>query len=96
MTQQIVVFAIVALAFGYASWKLMPRAWRTRLAQSAVRWMQGRGLSQAGATALERRLSTSGCGECDSCGTCGTAAGPASASDVSVVRFASDRAKAGP
>ena len=71
MLQQIVVFAIVAVAAAYAGWKLMPRALRARLAQASVGWARRRGkLSDAYAAALAQRLTASGCGACDSCGAC--------------------------
>jgi hypothetical protein len=86
--QEIAVFAIVALAAGYATWKLMPRALRARLAQATVGWAQRRGrLSDEQAAALARRLTASGCGQCDSCGTCGPAPAPPAPSDASVLRF---------
>ena len=87
--QDIAVFVIVALAAGYAAWKLMPRALRVRLAQATVGWAQRRGrLSDQHAAALARRLTAGGCGQCDSCGTCGPAPGPAAPPDTSVLRFA--------
>jgi hypothetical protein len=84
--EQAAVFVIVALAGLYASWKLMPRALRARLAQAGVGWARRRGrLSGDEAAALTRRLTASGCGSCDSCGSCVTK--PGAAPDTSVLRI---------
>ena len=74
MTQQLAVYAIVALAALYVAWKLMPRALRARLAGAMVRRARrgGRLSDQAGAD-LARRLTANGCGSCDSCGACAPA-----------------------
>ena len=51
MLQQLIVALVVMTAFGYASWTLMPAAWRLSLARRL-------GLKQP---------ATSGCGSCGSC-----------------------------
>jgi len=85
MTQEAVVFAIVALAAAYAAWRLMPRVLRGRLAHAMAGFARRRGrLSDRDAAALARRLTASGCGSCDSCGPCGPE--PAAAPNVSVLR----------
>jgi hypothetical protein len=84
--QAAAVAVIVALAAVYATWKLMPRALRARLASGVVGWARRRGrLTEDGATLLSRRLNAGGCGSCDSCGSCGPK--DAAASEASAMRF---------
>ena len=84
--QAVAVAVIVALAAVYATWKLMPRAIRARLASGVVGWARLRGrLSEDDAALLSRRLTAGGCGSCDSCGSCGPK--DAAASDASVMRY---------
>ena len=87
MLQQIAVGVIVALAALYATWKLLPRGLRARLAQAvARRARRGGWLDPAEEASLARRLAAGGCGSCDSCGTC--APESLAAQDATVVRFA--------
>ncbi|MBK8740444.1 MAG: hypothetical protein IPM02_13365 [Betaproteobacteria bacterium] len=86
MFQQIAVGVIVALAALYATWKLLPRGLRVRLAQAvAGRARRGGWLDPGAAATLARRLAAGGCGSCDSCGTC--APESLAAQDATVVRF---------
>ena len=83
--QTIAVFAIVALAAAYATWKLLPRALKGRLAEQVVRSARRRaGLSDRAAAALSQRLNRGGCGSCDACDTGGAKA--AAAAGAAVVR----------
>ena len=83
--QAATIAVIVALAAVYATWKLMPRAVRARLASRVVGWARRRGrLSEDDAALLSRRLNAGGCGSCDSCGSCSPK--DAAASDASVIR----------
>lgn len=71
--QEVAVFVIVALAALYAAWKVMPGAWRARLAQPVLGWARRRGwLSDPAAAVLARRLNAGLCGSCDDCGGCGS------------------------
>lgn len=86
--QTIVVAVIVACAALFAVWRLMPRAWRVRLASllaaGARRHVR---LSEDGAQALARKLAVGACGSCDSCGSCGPAQ-PAAPRAAPLVRLA--------
>ena len=72
MTQQIIVWLIVALAALYAVWRWMPAAWRRAAASQLAAGSHRAGLVDAErARQLEATLAkTSGCGSCDSCGAC--------------------------
>lgn len=84
--QAAIVAVIVAVAVAYATWKLMPRAVRVRLATGLVGWARRRGrLDDDAAARLARRMTAGGCGSCDSCGTCSPK--DAAASDASVLRY---------
>ena len=83
--QTAIVAVIVALAAVYATWKLMPRAVRARIASGVVGLARRRGrLSEGDAERLSRRLNAGGCGSCDSCGSCRPK--DAAATDASVMR----------
>lgn len=73
IVQDLLVFAIVAIAMSYAGLKLMPAAWRKSLASHAALLAARSGLSDAQVRRVEAKLSTSGaCGSCDSCKACAT------------------------
>jgi hypothetical protein len=90
--QEGAVFVIVALAAGYAASRLMPRALRIRLARTIVSRARRRwGFSDRGSAAIERHLSSGGCGSCDSCGGCPP--GPAAGSGSAALRYVPDAAR---
>jgi hypothetical protein len=70
--QQLIVFAIVALAAVYAAWHWMPAGWRRALAARLAAGSRRAGLVDAErADWLAASLARSaGCGSCDSCGAC--------------------------
>jgi hypothetical protein len=69
--QAVTVAIVVVLAACYATWTLMPRSVRARLAARVVGWMRARGrLSDDEAVALSRRMIGGGCGNCDSRASC--------------------------
>jgi hypothetical protein len=69
--QGVIVAVIVVLAACYATWTLMPRSVRARLASRVVGFARARGrLSDDEAIALSRRIIGGGCGNCDSRGSC--------------------------
>jgi hypothetical protein len=71
--QSAIVFLVVAIAASYATWKLMPAAWRRALAGHAASWGARAGLSAETARRVEAKLATGGaCGSCDSCKACAT------------------------
>lgn len=82
MIEHGVVFAIVAVATGYAVWKLMPRVLRQRLAAALVQAATGRGRMSHERTAhWQRRLAGGDCGVCESCGGCASKSTASSAPD---------------
>ena len=73
MIEHAIVFIVVAVASGYAVWRLMPRTLRARSAATLVRLAQRRaGLSREQAARIERRIAVNECSACDSCGGCGS------------------------
>lgn len=62
MLQTLIVAALVALAFGYTAWTLMPAAWRQGLRRRL-------GMSGASGTASD----AAGCGGCSGCAGAGAA-----------------------
>src|SRR5678815_1864823 len=69
--QAVIVAVIVVLAACYATWTLMPRSVRARLATRVVGFARARGrLSDDEAIALSGRIIGGGCGNCDSRGLC--------------------------
>jgi hypothetical protein len=73
--QSAVVLVVVAIAATYATWKLMPAAWRRALAGQVASWGSRAGLSAETARRVEAKLATGGaCGSCDSCRACATPA----------------------
>jgi len=87
--QEAAVLVIVALAAGYAAWRLMPRALRIRLARTVISRARRRwGFSDRDAAAIEPRLASGGCGSCGSCGGCPP--GPVARSDSAALRYVPD------
>ena len=73
VVQELLAFAIVATAMGYAGLKFMPAAWRRSLAAKAASLAARSGLSEVSARRVEAKLSSGGaCGSCDSCKACAT------------------------
>ena len=69
--EQVLVAVIVVLAFAYATWTMMPRALRTRIAFAVVGLCRRAGWGGAGAARLAERISASpGCTSCESCKGC--------------------------
>ncbi len=78
MTQQFIVFAIVALAALHVAWRAMPRRWRHAGLVRGVEALRRVGLMHSDraerltATAAAAAVSSgSGCGACSSCSGCG-------------------------
>ena len=69
--EQVLVAVIVVLASAYATWTMMPRALRTRIAIAVVGLSRRAGLKGSGAAQLAERISASpGCTGCESCKGC--------------------------
>ena len=69
--EQVLVSVIVVLAFAYATWTMMPRALRTRMAVAVIGLCRRAGWERAGAARLAERITTSpGCTSCESCNGC--------------------------
>lgn len=68
---QVLVAVIVVLAFAYATWTMVPRALRTRIAVVVMGLCRRAGWEGAGAARLAERITTSpGCTGCESCKGC--------------------------
>lgn len=69
--QALLVAVLVTVATGYAGVRLMPAAWRRRLAASAAAMAARAGAGEVLARRVEAKLSSGGaCGSCDSCRAC--------------------------
>ena len=69
--EQVLVAVIVVLAFAYATWTMMPRALRTRIAVAVVGLCRRAGWEGSGAARLAERISASpGCTSCETCKGC--------------------------
>lgn len=69
---QFVVMALVVMtATSYAALKLMPKAWRLKVAAMASSLAKRAGGSDAQVRRVEAKLASGGaCGSCDSCKAC--------------------------
>ena len=71
--QEVLVFAIVALAMASVAIRFLPKTWRARLASTIAAWTVGVGVSAPAARRIEAKLASGGtCGSCDSCRACAT------------------------
>lgn len=69
--EQVLVAVIVVLAFAYATWTMMPRALRTRIAVAVMGLCRRAGWEGSGAARLAARISASpGCTNCETCKGC--------------------------
>ena len=84
--QLLVATLVVVVASAYAGVRLMPAAWRRRVAAGAADMAMRCGLGGVLARRVESKLASGGaCGSCDSCNAC-----------AAPVRAASDGAPTGP
>ena len=83
MLYQLVVFAIVAVAFGYASYVLLPRPARVRAHAFLVALVSRVAPGLAMRIASRTRAADPGCG---TCGGCAASSAPA-ADDIRVVQL---------
>lgn len=70
MTQQVIVFLIVAAAAGYAAWKLLPRAATRRMLSFGMRFARRAGIPADRLARWEARGAATACGACDACAGC--------------------------
>ena len=69
--EQVLVSVIVVLAFAYATWTMMPRALRTRIAVAVVGLCRRVGWKGSGAARLAEQITSSpGCTSCETCKGC--------------------------
>ena len=74
MTQQFIVFVIVAVAAAHVAWRAMPKRWQHAMLARAVDALKRCGVMNAGRadrlTAAVAARSGPGCAACSSCGGC--------------------------
>lgn len=69
--EQILVSVIVVLAFAYATWAMMSRVLRTRIAVAVIGLCRRAGWEGTGTARLAARITASpGCTSCESCKGC--------------------------
>jgi hypothetical protein len=69
--EQVLVSVIVVLAFAYATWAVMPRALRTRIAVAVFELCRRAGWKCSGAARLAEQINARpGCTSCETCKRC--------------------------